>query len=170
MNSSKQNIEIDLDEEIVNYVKNLCDINFDFKEAINKIVTKALELNNILDYDVFVSISSATQDEIKKLNNEYRGVDKKTDVLSFPIFERYEIEEMAKSNNNLSQINLGDIILCMDVVKEHSIEYDTGMVRETLYMITHGICHLLGFDHIKEDEKVVMRDLEEKILNSLEVF
>ena len=108
------------------------------KDAINRIIEIALEQDNIINKDIYISIECATKNEIRKLNKEYRNVDKETDVLSFPIFTKEEL-----INVKFDQIELGDIVICLDVVKEQSIEYGTGMKRELLYMITHGICHLL---------------------------
>jgi len=108
------------------------------KDAINRIIEIALEQDNIKNKDIYISIECVSKNEIKQLNKEYRNVDKETDVLSFPIFTKEEL-----MNIKFDQIELGDIVICLDVVKEQSIEYDTGMKRELLYMITHGICHLL---------------------------
>ena len=69
-----------------------------------------------------------------------------------------------KNENASEEMSLGDIVLCMEVIEAHSVEYNTGFNREMLYMIVHGICHLLGYDHEIEEEKKVMRALEEKIL------
>jgi probable rRNA maturation factor len=107
-------------------------------EYVNKIIEVALKQENIMDKEIHVSIGCANRIEIRELNKEYRKVDKETDVLSFPIFTKDELE-----NIKFDQIELGDIVICLEVVRNQSIEYDTGMKRELLYMITHGICHLL---------------------------
>ena len=171
----KSIVNIDLDEKILNFInektkKSIEDIN----QKINDIVCFALEEQNILDYTVYISISSSSKKNIRELNNKYRNIDKETDVLSFPIFDRTEIEQLSskesKENNKLlKEIELGDIIICLDVVEEHSIEYGTGILREMLYMITHGVSHLLGYDHIIDTEKKEMRAFEEKILEKVGV-
>lgn len=164
-------VQIDFDEKISEYVKEHTSENINITEYIEKIVKLALELNSISFENVYISINSASKEEINKLNLEYRNIDRPTDVLSFPIFEREEIEEFKNipEDKKLKEIELGDIVLCMDIIYSQSIEYETGIVREVLYMITHGVCHLLGYDHIKENEKTEMRALEEKILNHLGV-
>ena len=168
---SKDNITVQLDDEIIDRVQEITnDKNIDIKDKINNILYYALEEENIKAEKISVSISCASKEEIKDINKQYRGIDKATDVLSFPIFEREELRNIANQSDEskkLKELELGDIILCLDVVYEQSIEYGTGMLRETLYMITHGICHLLGFDHI--EEKIVMRELEEKILSKVGV-
>ena len=108
------------------------------KNDINSIIEIALKQDNIKNKDIYVSIECVSKSKIRQLNKEYRNVDKETDVLSFPIFTKEEL-----MNTKFDHIELGDIVICLDVVKQQSIEYDTGMKRELLYMITHGICHLL---------------------------
>lgn len=164
-------VQVDFDERISEYVKEHTNENIDIKDYIEKIVKQALELNSISFENVCISISSASKEEINKLNLEYRNIDRPTDVLSFPIFEREEIEEFKNipEDKKLKEVELGDIVLCMDIIYSQSIEYGTGIIREVLYMITHGVCHLLGYDHIEADEKVEMRKLEEEILNHLGV-
>lgn len=169
---NKNKVQIDLDKKIVKYVSNNSNDNIELESCINKIVELALDKNNISNQNISVSIQSASKEEIRKLNFEYRDTDRATDVLSFPIFEKEEIYKLRNvdESKRFGEIELGDIILCLDVIKEQSIEYGTGLLREILYMITHGICHLLGYDHIEQEDKKEMRTLEEEILESLGVF
>lgn len=171
LNIQMNKVQVDFDERISEYVKEHTNENINIKDYIEKIVKLALELNNISFENVCISISSASKEEINKLNLEYRNIDRPTDVLSFPIFEREEIEEFKNipEDKKLKEVELGDIVLCMDIIYSQSVEYGTGIIREVLYMITHGVCHLLGYDHIEADEKVEMRKLEEEILNHLGV-
>lgn len=165
-------VQVELDQKIEEYVDDNLKDKVDIKLYVEKIVEIALEKNNILNKNISLSIQSASKEEIRKLNCEYRDTDRATDVLSFPIFEREEIDNIKSGNDciKLKQIELGDIILCLDVIKQQSIEYGTGILREVLYMITHGVCHLLGYDHIIPEEKEEMRTLEEEILGNLGVF
>lgn len=166
----KENINIELDENLIDYLNNIT--NEDFTYYIHQIVYLALENEKINIENVSLTISMLEVEEIKKINKEYRGIDKETDVLSFPIFDKIELDDIKKqkdANKLIKELELGDIFLCMNVVEEHAKEYETGIFRETLYMITHGICHLLGYDHIEENDKKVMRELEEKILSKIGV-
>lgn len=156
------NIYIELDDKILLAVNNV-DKN-EMNEYILKITQKALELEGIKNKNIYLNIESKSKEEIRKINNEFRNVDRETDVLSFPIFSKDEI-----TNTSINEIDLGDMFICLDVVKEHSIEYETGMKRELLYMITHSICHLLGYDHINDEDKIKMREREEEILNFIGV-
>lgn len=160
---------IDLDENLVNYIREKCDR--DITEDIETIVLTALDEKKIENQNVSISISAVDKDEIHQINKEYRNVDRPTDVLSFPIFSREEIDNFSSLDDDkkVKELELGDIIICIDVLQEHAIEYETGILREMLYMITHGVCHLLGYDHEIEDEKKEMRILEEKILDKIGV-
>lgn len=167
------NIQVDLNDEIIDFVNSeKLDLKIDLKEAINNIVKFVLEEENLNFENVFISIDCTDAENIRKINKEYRGIDKKTDVLSFPIFEKEELRNLSDvedEDKKIKEVELGDIILCLDVVKEHSIEYQTGLLREVLYMITHGVCHLVGHDHIIESDKVKMRAVEEKVLSKIGV-
>lgn len=162
-------VTIDLDDNLVNYIKQKCDR--DITSDIKTIVETALEEKNIDNQNVSISISAVDKEEIHEINREYRNVDRPTDVLSFPIFSREEINNFSslEESKKVKELELGDIIICIDVLQEHSIEYQTGILREMLYMITHGVCHLIGYDHEIEEEKKEMRTLEEKILNKIGV-
>lgn len=159
-------IDIDIDEKIISFVNERTNEDIEIKDTIYDIVEEVLNEQNIFVDMVDVSIQSATSEEIRKINNKYRNIDRATDVLSFPIFTMDELKNLDKS---IKEIELGDIILCLDVIEKQSIEYGTGIVREILYMITHGMCHLTGHDHEIEEEKIIMRALEEKVLSKVGV-
>ena len=163
------NITIDLDDQLVEYIKEKC--SRDITDDIRTIIDTALAEKNITNQNVSISISAVDKEEIHQINKEYRNVDRPTDVLSFPIFSREEINDFSSldENKKVKELELGDIIMCIDVLQEHAEEYGTGILREMLYMITHGVCHLLGYDHMIEEEKTEMRALEEKILEKIGV-
>lgn len=92
-----------------------------------------------------------------------------TDVLSFPMFERQELEEKIKNRNFEHEDVLGDIIISIERVKKQAEEYRHSFERELSYMIVHGFYHLMGYDHIEEKDKKEMRPKEEKILNDLKI-
>lgn len=167
-----EKINIYIEEEINDFLKEKGVLkDFELESKVQKILTNCIKNESLEKYNISLAITTANKEEIRKLNNEYRNVDSVTDVLSFPIFSREEIMEL-KNNNSfviLPEINLGDVVLCLDKVYEQSIEFGTGIKRELLYMITHSVCHLLGYDHILEEDKKVMRSLEEEILSKIEV-
>ena len=167
----KCNINVDLDKNIVDFYKENIDSNKSIETYIEEIVKNIAIKEELYVDELSVSISSATKDEIKQINKKYRDIDKVTDVLSFPIFIKEELEDIKKieDSKKIKSLELGDIIVCLDVVKVQAVEYNTGLLRELLYMITHGMCHLVGYDHIEEEDRKVMRNLEEKILKKLGV-
>ena len=139
----------------------------EYKTTIDKLVARAFKLEGFNLPKVYIGIGVVTESEIQEINKEYRKVDAPTDVLSFPIFSRAELAKM-KEDKYDAEISIGDIVLCMDVIERHAQEFGTGFNREMLYMIVHGICHLLGYDHEIEQEKKEMRALEEKVLEGCE--
>ena len=90
-----------------------------------------------------------------------------TDVLSFPMFDRSEIPDLKKEDK--TEDILGDIIVSIEKVKEQAEEYGHSFERELAYLVTHGMLHLLGYDHIIDEEKAVMRKREEEILGILNI-
>ena len=111
-------------------------------------------------------------EEIRKTNKEFRNIDKETDVLSFPMFQKEEITNIIESSKNKKpeiEDVLGDIMISIPRVKEQAIEYGHSFERELSYMVVHGFYHVMGYDHIKEEDKVVMRPKEEYILNKLNI-
>ncbi len=111
--------------------------------------------------DFEISFSVVDEDEIRELNRDYRGKDSVTDVLSFPIFERGEIQEGSM---------LGDVVICAKRAQEQAEDFGHSYEREIIYLTVHSILHLLGFDHEEEEEKLEMRGLEKKIMKELEIF
>ena len=164
-------INIDLDKNITHFCKENINEKVDIDNYIQEIVKNITNNEELYFDEISVSISSATKDEIKQINKKYREVDKVTDVLSFPIFTKEELNDIIKKEDakKIKSLELGDIIVCLDVVKVQAVQYETGILRELLYMITHGMCHLVGYDHIKDEEKKEMRKLEEEILHKLGV-
>lgn len=113
-----------------------------------------------LGEDYEVSISFVDNEEIKILNREYRGVDSETDVLSFPIDEDFIVPVPL----------LGDIIISVEKALEQSEEYGHSLERELSYLTCHSMLHLLGYDHMIDSEKKLMRDKEKIIMKNLGLF
>lgn len=143
---------------------------------IEKVISKCFEIENLDEKKLYVSVTLTIPEEIRKINKKYRNIDKETDVLSFPIFEKEEIENYRKHNENNINNNegflqevLGDIIISIPKVEKQAEEYGHSFERELAYMLVHGFYHLIGYDHIKEEDKKVMREKEENVLNSLAI-
>ena len=102
--------------------------------------------------------------KIQELNRDYRGIDRPTDVLSFPLREAVEDEGPKVS---VDEWLLGDIVVSMETALRQAEEYGHSLERELGFLIVHGCLHLLGYDHQREEERQVMREKEEAILTSL---
>ena len=229
--------------------------NQEYNEIINKVINECFSNEGLDKLNIYISITLTNLEVIHKLNKEYRNVDRATDVLSFPMFEKNEIEEMLKehkivessiaeraeencnsnceengrsncekngnsnceengcsnceengnsnceekenqssnneenvssgneekidlnsnktmtdsdSNENFNECDvLGDLVISIPKVYEQAEEYGHSFERELAYMCVHGFFHLMGYDHIIESDKVIMRKKEDEILNKL---
>ena len=134
------------------------------EKQIKQVIETVLKEEGIqAELEVYVTLTN--NDKIHEINLKTRSVDRPTDVLSFPMFEREEIPSL-KEKSEESDI-LGDIIISVEKVEEQAIEYGHSFDRELCYLTTHGMLHLLGYDHMIEDEKKIMRKREEEILAKL---
>ena len=143
------------------------------EDLIDRVVEKCFDIENLDENKVYVAITLTTPEEIREINKEFRKIDKETDVLSFPIFEKKDIDMLRKNgeivDEDMPQDVLGDIIISMKKVEEQAKEYGHSVERELAYMVVHGFYHLMGYDHMVEEDKKVMREKEEKVLESLDI-
>lgn len=133
-----------------------------YQEIINKVFETCFKEEGLYDSKIYISVILTDEDGIHKINKEYRNIDRPTDVLSFPMFQPNEIEE-AKTREEV----LGDIIVCMPIVKKQAVEYEHSEEREFAYMLVHGFYHVMGYDHMVEEDRIKMRAKEETILGKL---
>ncbi len=138
------------------------DGNYD--ELISQVIATCFQIENLEHTNLYVSIILTTPEVMKKINYQYRKINQETDVLSFPMFEKEEISLLTSE-----QEVLGDIVISIPKVKEQAQEYEHSFERELAYMLVHGFYHLMGEDHLKEDEKVIMRQKEENVLRQLNI-
>ena len=143
--------------------------NKEYEKIINLVIEKCFGVERLENLNLYISITLTTPSEIRTINNEFRNIDKETDVLSFPMFEKNEIDEMVKLGSNEIPETIGDIVISVDRVKEQAEEYGHSFERELAYMVVHGFYHLMGYDHIEPEDKAIMRPKEEKILNKLKI-
>ena len=134
---------------------------------LNDTVSKTLELENI-DKECYVSITIVEADEIKELNAEHRGIDKVTDVLSFPVVNLLDGSDISDAGDYYDgRLILGDVVLCADRASEQAEEFGHSVEREFGYLTCHSVLHLIGYDHETDDEREVMRLKEEAVMNEL---
>ena len=160
------NLEVDYiinDDSWNNYI-NENDIN-DFISKIFNTTVGILEYKLNKRNVVELSITFTNDKEIQEINKNYRNVDKPTNVLSFPLFEK----EFTKAYKTLPYISLGDIILSIETIKKESEEQNKTFNDHLTHLIVHSILHLFGFDHIEDKEADVMENLEIKILEKLSI-
>lgn len=139
--------------------------NIEQEELINEIIDLCFKEEKLTDKTIYINIILTTPENIKKINQQYRKIDKETDVLSFPMFEKNEISQI---NPKIEEV-LGDIIISVERVEQQAVEYGHSFKRELAYMVVHGFYHLMGYDHIEEVDKKEMRQKEENILNKLNI-
>lgn len=141
--------------------------NNEYESIILKVLKKCFEIEHLPEEKLLVSVTLTTPQNIKRLNKEYRNIDKETDVLSFPMFEKEEINYMLENKSWDYDDILGDMVISIQKVQEQAIEYGHSFERELSYMVVHSFYHLMGYDHIKEEDKKIMRPKEEYVLNEL---
>lgn len=147
---------------------------FEAEEVAGKVIVEALDLENC-PYEVSVNVLLTDDQGIHAMNKQYRGIDRPTDVLSFPNVD-YEnpsdftgIEDMAEDyfDPESGELCLGDIVISVDKVYAQAEEYGHTPRREYAFLIAHSMLHLLGYDHMEPDEAAVMEQKQEEILNRL---
>ena len=147
------NIEFDYEEEI--------SLDFNFEDKAKQVINEALTQHN-MPYDCNVSISIVSEESIQTLNKDSRGIDKVTDVISFAFEEVKDV--------NYDDVRfLGEIYISYERCKSQAADYGHSVRREFCYLGVHGLLHLLGYDHMEEEDKKVMRALEEEILNEYDI-
>ena len=141
----------------------------EYKNVIEKVLSQCFKEEKLEDSKLCVTVTLTTPKTIQEINKQYRNIDRATDVLSFPMFEKDELDKKIQENDFENEDILGDIVVSVEKVNEQAIEYGHSFERELSYMIVHGFYHLMGYDHIEEEDKKVMREKEENILKKLDI-
>ena len=143
--------------------------NEQYEKIVEKVLSKCFEEEKIKESKLVITITLTDAENIREINNKYRGIDKETDVLSFPMFEKEELDKKIIETDFMYEDVLGDIIISIPKVEEQAVEYGHSFERELSYMLVHGFYHLMGYDHIEEEDKKIMRPKEDKILSDLKI-
>lgn len=155
--------KVKVDEEVESIIEDIV------KYTLNEEKVKS-------DYEI--SIIFIDNEEIKEINKDTRGIDKVTDVLSFPMLEYpngqvfkdiYNMENLSPSDFNEDALILGDMAISLEKALEQSEEYGHSFKREVCYLVVHSVLHLLGYDHMEKEDKVKMREREEYILKNFNI-
>jgi len=161
---------------MTSYIENETRVEFDFpvKEIADSVINQILQTENC-PYEVQVNILITDNEGIRRYNADFRGIDKETDVLSFPNVD-YEFpsdftgleDAMADYfDPETDELILGDIILSADRIIEQSIEYGHSQKREYAFLIAHSMLHLCGYDHMEEAKAAVMEAKQKEALELL---
>lgn len=149
-------------------------LGFDCEEVAARVVDAALDYVHC-PYECEVNILLTDNNGIREVNRNMRGIDKPTDVLSFPMiafeqeadFSLVETEEAAYFNASSGELLLGDIMISLEKVIEQAKQYNHSVVREYAFLIAHSMLHLSGYDHMEEEERSRMEQMQETILQSI---
>ena len=149
------NIDFVFDNEVENFENN-------YEQDFSAIIEQALKTLGIED-DVEVSCVLVDDERIHEINREYRHIDRSTDVISFAMEDndQFYVEGMPRT--------LGDIFISVDHAKKQAEEYGHSLRREMCFLFTHGILHLLGYDHMTDEQEKEMFGLQDQILGALNI-
>lgn len=160
------------------YIDKECDIefSFDIDEVAKLVIEKALSYVKC-PYDTEVNLLITDNEGIQEYNKTYRNIDRETDVLSFPNvdydipgdFSYVEASPETYCDLDSGRLVLGDMIISAPKVKEQAEAYGHSEKREFAFLIVHSMLHLFGYDHMEEEERMVMEKHQTEILNALEI-
>lgn len=150
---------------------------FNAEEIAGNVIEAALEYENC-PYEAEISVLLTTDEEIRKLNRSARGLDRPTDVLSFPMLEYdrpgdfswLESEPQDAFNPETGELMLGDIVISKDRVLAQAEEYSHSPVREYAFLIAHSMLHLFGYDHMEEEERRLMEERQRGIMEKVNIL
>lgn len=149
----------------------------DTRAVAERVIEAALDYEGC-PYEVEINLLLTDNEEIRRINREYRQIDRATDVLSFPMLEYEEPSDFSAAESDVTgcfnpetgELVLGDIIISMEKVVEQARKYGHSEEREYAFLITHSMLHLFGYDHEVPQEAKVMEDKQNVILNSLNIL
>ena len=149
------------------------ELDFDYMEIANLVTEGVLDYENC-PYESQVELLLTNNAEIQRINNEFRGIDRPTDVLSFPMIEYdspADFSTIEEDDSNFDpetgELILGNIVISKEKVIAQAEEYGHSVKREFAFLIAHSMLHLLGYDHMEDEERLVMEEKQRNILDNL---
>lgn len=152
------------------------EVDFDYEELLTKVIEAAI-VSEKCPYGCEVNLTLTDDQGIRSLNQEFRGLDIPTDVLSFPAvdfdvpgdFSHLDTPEAKTMYFNLEsgELLLGDIVISIERAKEQAEEYNHSLEREVAFLAAHSMLHLMGYDHVEDEEREIMEQKQEQILQDL---
>lgn len=150
---------------------NLYELNDNERKIATDVVGLAMSKYGLNLSETDIDISMVDSKVIRELNRETRNIDLPTDILTFPNIDMVLPYDKNNYNNDINpetgNVILGEIIIARDVMTGNAEEYGHSVTREFAYLVTHGMMHLMGYDHINDADKQIMRIKEDEILNEL---
>jgi probable rRNA maturation factor len=148
-------------------------LGFDQEAVARQVIDQVLDMEQC-PYEAEVSLTLTDNQEIHRLNREFRQIDRATDVLSFPMVDfptpaSYDFLEEAKDcfDPDSGELLLGDIVISVERAQAQALEYGHSLLREYAFLIAHSMLHLLGYDHMTPEEAAVMEEKQEAALAAL---
>lgn len=148
-------------------------LEFDYEKLLHRVIEASLDAEGC-PYEAEVNVVLTDNEEIHRVNREFRNIDRPTDVLSFPMLEYEEpgnfdfLEECeACFHPETGELLLGDIMISVERALEQALEYGHSLERELAFLTVHSVLHLCGYDHMEEEERRVMEEKQRLILNQL---
>lgn len=152
------------------------EIGFDYQETLKNVILKSIEIENC-PYECEVNITFTNDSGIQRLNQDFRGIDRPTDVLSFPMadynppanFSILESDDTTAQyfNPESGELLLGDIVISTERAKKQAKEYGHSLKREICFLTAHSMLHLMGYDHMTDRDREEMESKQDEILNAL---
>ena len=146
------------------------------KFTIKRLLEGALKYLKQPNRDVEMSLSIVSPEDIQRLNKQFRGVDAVTDVLSFPTVDNptrgvLDVNSLPADavNERTGKLNIGDVIICLERAKEQANDFGHSLKRELCFLSLHGMLHLLGYDHVEQEDEQQMMVLQDEILNKMRI-
>lgn len=146
-------------------------LDLPYEEIIENVVEESLDFVEC-PYDIELNVLLTDNEGIRQINLDMRGIDNPTDVLSFPMCDFTEpgnfsgLEETPEDyfNPDTGELMLGDIVISVEKVKEQAEKYGHSETRELAFLVAHSMLHLSGYDHMEEEERLQMEDMQREIL------
>ena len=146
------------------------------EKLAKKVIEAALDYEEC-PYEVEVNLLLTMNDEIQEMNQNFRQIDRATDVLSFPMIDYEEAgnfdfleDVMDAFHPESGELMLGDIVISKEKVISQAEEYGHSIEREYAFLIAHSMLHLFGYDHMEEEERIVMESKQKEILEQLQIL
>lgn len=152
-------------------------LGFDYETLVKKVIEACLDYEEC-PYEAEVNVLFTDNEEIQRINKEYRNIDAPTDVLSFPSnefeipgdFSKLEEEVLDSFHPETGELILGDIVISVDRAKEQAAEYGHSIEREVAFLTAHSMFHLFGYDHMEDNERIRMEEKQNNVLEGLNIL